>query len=78
MQSLTVSDDFGLALMESVFGARPPQLDIATTTGHAADDEREGFRLLFTGALLGLRNAHCSAENLPAEFDELLEYLAAL
>ncbi len=70
VQILTASDDSGHTLMESVFGARPPLLDIATTTGPSAEDERESFRLLFIGAMLGLRDP------VPATVDETLEYLA--
>lgn len=78
---LTASDDSGHTLMESVFGARPPQLDITTTTGPAAEDEREGFRLLFIGAMLGLRDPrlrdlHSTGKAVPATVDETLEYLA--
>jgi uncharacterized protein (TIGR02391 family) len=73
VQSLAASDYSGHALMESVFGAKPPQLDITTTTGQAAEDEREGFRLLFMGAMLVL---HSADRAVPAALDETLEYLA--
>lgn len=76
VQSLTASDNSGRTLMESVFGATPPQLDITTTTGQAAEDEREGFRLLFIGAMLGLGNPRGTGEAVPATLDETLEYLA--
>jgi uncharacterized protein (TIGR02391 family) len=76
VRSLTVSDDSGRTLMESVFGSRVPQLDITTTTGQAAEDEREGFRLLFEGVMLGLRNPHSSGRAAFAAVDETLECLA--
>lgn len=81
VQFLTASKESGHTLMESVFGARPPQLDITTTTGPAAEDEREGFRLLFIGAMLGLRDPrlqdlHSTGGAVPATVDETLEYLA--
>jgi uncharacterized protein (TIGR02391 family) len=76
VRSLTASADSGLALMESVFGARVPQLDITTTTGQAAEDEREGFRLLFEGVMLGLRNPHGTGQAAFAALDEALECLA--
>ena len=76
VQSLTASDDSGRTLMEAVFGARPPQLDITTATGPAAEDEREGFRLLFIGAMLGLGSPHGAGRAVPATVDETLEYLA--
>jgi uncharacterized protein (TIGR02391 family) len=73
---LTASQDSGHALMETVFGAQPPQLDITTVTGPAAEAEREGFRLLFTGAVLGLGDAHGTGKAVPATVDETWEYLA--
>lgn len=76
VRSLTASDDSGLTLMEGVFGGRPPLLDITTATGQAADDEREGFRLLFAGAMLGLQSPHSAGRAIPAALGETLEYLA--
>ncbi|MDQ2881207.1 MAG: TIGR02391 family protein [Actinomycetota bacterium] len=76
VRSLTASDDSGCALMESAFGDRVPQLDITTTTGQAAQDEREGFRLLFAGVMLGLRNPHGTGRAALAGVDETLECLA--
>lgn len=76
VRSLTGSDDSGRTLMESVFGSRVPQLDITTTTGQAAEDEREGFRLLFEGVMLGLRDPHGSGRGAFAALDETLECLA--
>lgn len=74
VRSLTASDESGPTLMESVFGASPPQLDITTTTGPAAQDEHESFRLLFTGAMLGLRHLQRAGIAIPAT--ETFEYLA--
>ncbi|MGH3781509.1 MAG: TIGR02391 family protein [Pseudonocardiaceae bacterium] len=76
VRSLTASDDSGRTLMESAFGARVPQLDITTTTGQAAEDEREGFRLLFAGVMLGLRNPHGTGRAAFVALDETLECLA--
>ncbi|MCA1703006.1 MAG: TIGR02391 family protein [Actinobacteria bacterium] len=76
VRSLTASDDSGHTLMEAVFGARPPQLDITTATGQAAEDEREGFRHLFIGAMLALGSPHGAGRAVPATLDETLEYVA--
>jgi uncharacterized protein (TIGR02391 family) len=76
VRSLTARDDSGRALMQSVFGARPPQLDITTTMGGAVAGEREGFRLLFIGAMLALGDPHCVGGVVPTSLDETMEYLA--
>jgi hypothetical protein len=62
--------------MESVFGTKPPKLDVATAAGPGARDEREGFRLLFLGAMLGVRNQSMAAGGIPATVEETLEYLS--
>jgi uncharacterized protein (TIGR02391 family) len=77
VESLVPSDDSGHVLMESVFGSTPPKLNITTTTGgQAAADEREGFRHLFVGAMLGLRRPHAAGAAVPDGLDEAMEYLA--
>lgn len=77
VRKLTASEGSGHALMESVFGATPPQLNVTTATGQAAEAEREGFRHLFIGAMLGLRKPHNGGgAAVSAAVEETLEYLA--
>jgi uncharacterized protein (TIGR02391 family) len=76
VRSLTASDGSGRTLMESVFDANHPRLDITTTTGETARDEREGFRLLFVGAVLGLGCLHGTEGPALVTPEETLEYLA--
>jgi hypothetical protein len=76
VQTLTTSGDAGRPLMESVFAARPPQLDVTTATGPAVEDERDGFRHLFIGAMLGLGMPRGSDETSPGALDETFEYLS--
>lgn len=73
---LTASERSGQLLMESVFGTNPPRLSFTATTGQQAEDEREGFRHLFIGALLGLRGLPDEGGAWPAALDETWEYLA--
>lgn len=56
--------------------AEDNELDLTTATGQAADDECEGFRLLFAGAMLGLRRPYGAGGTVPTALDETLEYLA--
>jgi hypothetical protein len=73
---LAASKDSGRTLMESVFDVRDPRLDITTTTGKSMQDEREGFRLLFIGAVLGLGCLRGAGRAFLLTLDETLEYLA--
>ena len=73
---LAASNDSGRTLIESVFDVRQPRLDITTTTGESAQAERDGFRLLFIGAVLGLGCLHGAGKAVPLTLEETLEYLA--
>jgi len=73
---LAASNDSGPTLMESVFDVRQPRLDITTTTGESVRVEREGFRLLFIGAVLGLGCLRGAGMAVPLTLEETLEYLA--
>lgn len=68
---LTANDDSKIAQAAPMFSARPPQLDITTTTGSSTEDECRSVQLLFIGAMLGLRRPHSTDT-----VDETLEYLA--
>lgn len=66
----------GTELMSDVFDGTTPKLDVTTTTGQDADDERAGFALLFTGALQALRNPRGHGQPILDQPEETLEYLA--
>jgi uncharacterized protein (TIGR02391 family) len=75
---LAASNDSGRTLMESVFDVSNPRLDITTKTGKSMQDEREGFRLLFIGAVLGLGCLHGAGRPSALTLEETLEYLAVV
>lgn len=69
-------DQSGTELMSHVFGGATPELDVTTTTGQDADDERAGFALLFTGAIQAIRNPRKHDPSIIDQPEEALEYLA--
>lgn len=75
---LAASNDSGRTLMESVFDVRKPRLDVTMTTGKSVQDEREGFRLLFLGAVLGLECLGGAGRLGDLTLEETLEYLAVV
>ncbi|MFC9967041.1 TIGR02391 family protein [Nocardia ignorata] len=85
VQKLTGRTDIGDTLMTRVFQHKPnpPQLDIAD---HALDVERRdyernGYKFLFMGAVLGIRNTHAHGsrpEVSPVETIELLAFASHL
>lgn len=76
VQKLSGRPDTGTPLMGSVFGVSPPALDITRSNDRNAQDEREGFKLLFMGAMLGLKNPRGHGAALVDTADEAMEALA--
>jgi uncharacterized protein (TIGR02391 family) len=76
IMSLSPMSKSGSKLMGAVFSGTPAKLDITTTTGQNAQDEREGFKLLFMGAVQGIRNPRGHGERPADTPEEAIEYLA--
>jgi uncharacterized protein (TIGR02391 family) len=75
VKALSPVDLSGKKLMGQTFGGSTPKLDVATTTGQSAVDEREGFNQLFMGAMQGIRDPRGHGE-LDDSAEEAMEYLA--
>jgi uncharacterized protein (TIGR02391 family) len=76
VQFLTGRSETGQGLMSSIFSGSSPQLDITKARGRSGQDERDGFRFLFMGAIAGLRNPRGHGTVMQDTPDEALEYLA--
>lgn len=76
VKQLSGADQSGKKLMAQVFGGATPKLDVTTTTGQNAVDEREGFAQLFMGAAQGIRNPRGHGTPIIDSLQEALEYLA--
>ncbi|MFF0816141.1 TIGR02391 family protein [Rhodococcus sp. NPDC003318] len=78
VQTLTGESASGKPLMSSVFSEKGPTLDI--TTSDAGDRQRqdqiEGYKFLFMGATLGLRNPQGHGGEITFDEQEALEALA--
>ena len=73
---LSTVNQSGTELMAHAFGGTTPLLDVTTTTGPDADDERAGFALLFTGAIQALQNPRGHGPSIVDQPEEAFEYLA--
>lgn len=65
----------GAKLMMQVFGGAPPGVVLTTLTGQSADDEQEGYKFLFAGAILGIRNPRGHEVTLSDDTETCLEHL---
>jgi uncharacterized protein (TIGR02391 family) len=65
----------GQDLMARAFAGEPPPIDVRVEDGQSGQDEQEGFRFLFMGAMRGIRNpkAHEAVSQLDPQ--RTLEYL---
>lgn len=76
VKQLSGVDQSGRKLMGQVFSGAAPKLEVTTTTGQSAVDEREGFAQLFMGAAQGIRNPRGHGTPVIDSSEEVLEYLA--
>jgi uncharacterized protein (TIGR02391 family) len=78
VKSLTGSEQSGKPLMATVFSEQNPKLDITSlrAEGQQEHGEAEGYKFLFMGASLGLRNPRGHGGNLQTDEQEAMEMLA--
>lgn len=65
-------DDYGRSLMASAFNEREPVLVVSNSN----NDEQEGFRFLFMGAMQGIRNPKAHDEIVQEDPDRAMDYLS--
>jgi uncharacterized protein (TIGR02391 family) len=75
-----VDDKDGTALMEGVFGARNPVLKFNQLSDTSEIDEQRGFMMMFSGAVVGLRNprAHKIIKDDPEMALEFIAFVSLL
>lgn len=76
VQKLTGSTLSGTNLMENIFANGTLDITSVNSTGQTEEDERKGFKNLFAGATLGIRNPRGHGEDLDTDQDEAIEMLA--
>lgn len=77
VQTMTGSDESGKSLMSKVFGETAPLLDPSREglSERNARDEREGFKFLFMGSTVGIRNPRGHGAEMQESQQEAFEYL---
>jgi uncharacterized protein (TIGR02391 family) len=66
----------GEALMMDAFNVDSPKINIATFSGASGVDEQRGYRFLFAGALVGIRNPRGHEHSVVDSPDVCLAHLA--
>ncbi len=65
----------GQELMSRAFSGDPPAIDVRVEAGQSGEDEQEGFRFLFMGAVRGIRNPKAHEAISQIDPQRTLEYL---
>ena len=68
--------DDGKSLMGKAFDEQRPLLRINAGSNQSDRDEQEGFKFIFMGTMLGIRNPKAHEELVATQEDRALEYLA--
>jgi uncharacterized protein (TIGR02391 family) len=76
VRSMSGIDESGKQLMGRAFSGTPPPINRATEPGRSGEDEQEGFKLLFIGAMQGIRNPKGHEPVSQQDPQRALEYLA--
>lgn len=76
VQRISGESEFGTALMEKVFGGTPAILKLNPGVTKSEKNEQAGYKMLFAGAMLGIRNPRGHAAGLMDAPDECLDHLS--
>lgn len=69
------SSDFGRSLMMSAFSEKKPQIALNTLASLSEQNEQEGFKFLFAGTTVGIRNPRGHSTGPQDDPDTCLDHL---
>lgn len=76
VQRISANSDYGTSLMMKVFGGLKPALALNPGMTTSEKSEQEGFKFLFAGAMLGIRNPRGHSTAIADDPDACLDYLS--
>jgi uncharacterized protein (TIGR02391 family) len=76
MQRISGSSDHGTSLMMRVLGGSSPLVKLNPGMTQSEKDEQEGYKFLFAGAALGIRNPRGHMAGLSDDPDTCLDHLS--
>lgn len=78
VQRLATDSKSGTALMMSVFGGAPPKLKLTPLSNQSEVDEQEGYKFIFAGVSLGIRNPRGHKHSVVDDPDTCLDHLGVI
>lgn len=76
MQRISGSSEYGSSMMLKVLGGTPPAVQLNPGMTKSETSEQEGFKFLFAGALLGIRNPRGHKTGMVDDPDVCLDHLS--
>lgn len=76
VQRLSGSSKAGTSLMMNVFCGTSPAIKLTALNGKSEKDEQEGYKFLFSGAILAIRNPRGHEVGVNDDPDTCLDHLA--
>lgn len=76
VRRISGNSDFGKGLMMRVFGGTPPAIKINAGTTISDNDEQEGFKFIFAGAMQAIRNPRSHMSGMQDDPDLCLDHLS--
>lgn len=75
IQRITGSSEFGTSLMMKAFSGSPPAVALNPGMTRSEKDEQEGYKFLFAGSMLGIRNPRGHKTAMADDPDLCLDHL---
>jgi uncharacterized protein (TIGR02391 family) len=76
VQRISGTSDYGMSLMMRAFGGNSPPLKLNAGSSASEKNEQEGFKFLFAGAMLGIRNRRGHTSGIVDDPDICLDHLS--
>jgi uncharacterized protein (TIGR02391 family) len=76
VQRISGSSEYGMSLMMRAFGGNSPTLKLNAGLSLSDKNEQEGFKLLFAGAIQGVRNPRGHTSGIVDDPDMCLDHLS--
>jgi uncharacterized protein (TIGR02391 family) len=76
VQRTAKSTDSGTSLMQKVFSGKPPLIRLTKLSNKSEEDEQDGYRFLFAGSMLAIRNPRGHTVNMADSPSDCLDQLS--
>lgn len=76
VQHIAHSSDSGTSLMQKAFSGKPPSIRLTKLSNKSEEDEQDGYRFLFAGSMLAIRNPRGHTVNVADSPGACLDYLS--